>query len=73
MLSATLPDSIQRLASFYLNKNYIFLAVGIVSSASQDIKQHFHQVNRYNKLHTLTSILKEGLYIIYNCSEISIK
>jgi len=72
MLSATLPNSIQQLASFYLNKNYIFLAMGIVSSASQDIKQHFHQVNRYNKLLTLTSILKEGLYIIHDCSELFI-
>jgi len=61
MLSATLPDSIQRLASFYLNKNYVFLAVGIVSSASNDIKQYFHQVNKYNKRYILTRILKEGL------------
>lgn len=64
MLSATLPDSIQRLASFYLNKNYIFLAVGIISGASKDIKQKFQQVNRYNKRHILTSILKEGLLFI---------
>lgn len=65
MLSATLPDSIQQLAKFYLNKNYIFIAVGIISSASKDIKQHFYQINRYKKRKLLTSILKKGFYLIF--------
>ncbi|CAI6343886.1 unnamed protein product [Macrosiphum euphorbiae] len=59
MLSATLPDATQNLAKFYLNKNYIFLAVGIISSASKDIKQTFCLVNRFNKLDILFSILKK--------------
>lgn len=65
MLSATLPDSIQRLAKCYLNKNYIFIAVGIISSASKDIEQHFYQINRYKKLKLLTNILKKGFYFIF--------
>lgn len=64
MLSATLPDSIQQLATYYLNKNYIFLAVGIVSCASKDIKQYFCQLNRYNKRNILTNLLEKGLYLI---------
>ncbi|XP_026821248.1 ATP-dependent RNA helicase vasa-like isoform X2 [Rhopalosiphum maidis] len=59
MLSATLPDETQHLAKFYLNKNYLFLAVGIVSSASQDIKQTFYMVNRFNKREILSNILKK--------------
>lgn len=60
MVSATLPDSIQKLAAFYLNTNYVFLVIGIVSSASKDIKQNFHLVNKFNKLKLLTDILRKG-------------
>lgn len=60
MLSATLPDSIQHLAAFYLNKNYLFLSVGIVSSASKDIKQVIYQVNKDKKRKLLTDILTKG-------------
>ncbi|KAE9524259.1 hypothetical protein AGLY_015298, partial [Aphis glycines] len=59
MLSATLPDETQHLAKFYLNKNYLFLAVGIISSASQDIKQTFYMVNRLNKRKMLFNILEK--------------
>lgn len=64
MLSATLPDSIQQLATYYLNTNYIFLAVGVVSSASKDIKQYFLQTNRYKKRIHLTNLLKQGIFTI---------
>lgn len=64
MLSATLPDATQHLAKYYLNKNYLFLAVGIISSASKDIKQNFYLVNRFNKREILCNILKKGLYFI---------
>jgi len=64
MLSATLPDATQHLAKFYLNKNYLFLAVGIISSASKDIKQTFCLVNRFNKREILTNILKKGIHFI---------
>ncbi|XP_025204737.1 ATP-dependent RNA helicase vasa-like isoform X2 [Melanaphis sacchari] len=59
MLSATLPDETQHLAKFYLNTNYLFLAVGIISSASKDIKQTFYMVNRFNKRKILSNILKK--------------
>jgi len=64
MLSATLPDATQHLAKFYLNKNYLFLAVGIISSASRDIRQNFYMVNRFNKRDILCNILREGLHFI---------
>ncbi|XP_015365139.1 PREDICTED: ATP-dependent RNA helicase vasa, isoform A-like [Diuraphis noxia] len=59
MLSATLPDVTQHLAKYYLNKNYLFLAVGIISSASKDIKQNFYMVNRFNKREILCNILRK--------------
>lgn len=64
MLSATLPDTTQHLAKFYLNKNYLFLAVGIISSAAKDIKQTFYMVNRFNKREILSNILRKGLHLI---------
>lgn len=64
MVSATLPDSIQELAKFYLNKNYLFLAVGIVSSASKDIKQNFYLVNKFKKRQQLINILKKSFYFL---------
>ncbi|XP_025419040.1 ATP-dependent RNA helicase vasa-like isoform X2 [Sipha flava] len=69
MVSATLPDSIQELAKFYLNRNYLFLAVGIVSSASKDIKQNFYLVNKFKKRKHLINILQqnsEGTIIFVN-------
>ena len=44
MFSATFPDSIQRLASEFMN-NYLFLSVGILGGASSDVAQTLLQVN----------------------------
>lgn len=66
MVSATLPDSTQELAKFYLNRNYLFLAVGIVSSASKDIKQHFYLVNQFKKRKHLIDILKQSFYFFHH-------
>lgn len=62
MVSATLPDSIQQLSAFYLNKNYLFLAVGMVSSASEDIQQKFHLVSSFKKRKLLLKVLRQGLF-----------
>lgn len=60
MLSATLPKSIQNLASLYLKYNYVFLSVGTVNSASKDIIQQFHRVTRDYKRFLLQKMLKRG-------------
>lgn len=62
MMSATLPDKTQHLAQFYLKKDYLLLAVGIVSSTSINIKQTFYLVNKFEKRDMLTTILKKGWY-----------
>ncbi|KAJ8973121.1 hypothetical protein NQ317_011049 [Molorchus minor] len=48
MFSATFPEEIQHLAGKFLH-NYVFVAVGIVGSASTDVEQVFHQVSKSTK------------------------
>lgn len=59
MFSATFPEEIQQLASRFLH-NYIFLAVGIVGSASTDVEQKFYQVGKFEKRSKLLSILEQN-------------
>nr|XP_023027021.1 ATP-dependent RNA helicase vasa-like [Leptinotarsa decemlineata] len=59
MFSATFPEQIQHLAGKFLH-NYIFIAVGIVGSASTDVQQIFHQVSKFDKRDKLLSMLQEG-------------
>lgn len=59
MFSATFPEEIQHLAGRFLH-NYIFIAVGVVGSASTDVEQVFHQVKRFDKKAKLVSMLKES-------------
>ena len=49
MFSATFPAQIQRLASEFLN-NYLFLQVGIVGGACEDVRQTFINVTDKNKM-----------------------
>lgn len=58
MFSATFPEQIQELAAKFLH-DYIFLAVGIVGSASTDVQQEFYEVAKFAKRNKLLSILKE--------------
>ncbi|VVC37963.1 Helicase superfamily 1/2, ATP-binding domain,Helicase, C-terminal,P-loop containing nucleoside [Cinara cedri] len=60
MLSATLPNVIQNLAAYYLNTNYVFVSVGIINGASQDITQQFYQVTNCRKRYILVNILSKG-------------
>ncbi|CAH1115663.1 unnamed protein product [Psylliodes chrysocephalus] len=59
MFSATFPEEIQHLAGKFLF-NYIFVAVGIVGSASTDVEQTVHQVNKFEKREKLIKMLQEG-------------
>lgn len=58
MFSATFPEEIQHLAGKFLH-NYIFIAVGIVGSASTDVQQIFHQVTKFEKRERLLELLRE--------------
>lgn len=60
MFSATFPEEVQHLAGKFLH-NYIFVAVGIVGSASTDVEQIFHEVSQFQKRHKLIEMLKESM------------
>ena len=67
MFSATFPPNIQRLASDFL-KDYIFLTVGRVGSASKDVTQTVEYVETRDKLDHLIRFLlsiDEGLILIF--------
>lgn len=56
MFSATFADDIKTLASKYLH-DYIFLTIGIVGGACQDVEQIIHEIPRLEKRGKLTEIL----------------
>lgn len=56
MFSATFPNDIQRLAGKYLHE-YIFLTVGIVGGACQDVEQNIYQIGKFEKRNKLMEIL----------------
>lgn len=56
MFSATFPREIQRLASEFLN-NYVFLTVGRVGSASDNITQRFEYLDEQDKRSCLLDLL----------------
>lgn len=58
MFSATFPEEIQHLAGKFLH-NYVFVAVGIVGSASTDVQQVFHQITKFKKRDKLLELLRE--------------
>lgn len=67
MFSATFPQQIQRLASDFM-RDYVFLTVGRVGSASKDVKQTIEYVEEQDKLETLMRFLltvEEGLILIF--------
>jgi ATP-dependent RNA helicase DDX3X len=67
MFSATFPREIQRLAGDFL-RDYIFLAVGRVGSASKDVKQIIEYVEEQDKTATLIrhlSDVKDGLILVF--------
>ena len=67
MFSATFPANIQRLAGDFM-REYIFLTVGRVGSASKDVTQTVEYVEDRDKLETLMRFLltiEEGLILIF--------
>merc|ERR1719283_19822 len=46
MFSATFPESIQRMAGDFM-KPYLFVTVGVVSSANKDVEQSLMQVTQF--------------------------
>ncbi|KAL3919027.1 MAG: hypothetical protein SGILL_003959, partial [Bacillariaceae sp.] len=67
MFSATFPANIQRLASDFL-RDYIFLTVGRVGSASKDVTQTVEYVEERDKIDTLMRFLltiEDGLILIF--------
>ena len=57
MFSATFPSDIQRMASEFMH-HYLFLSVGIVGGACQDVTQDFHQVSHYEKREKLVEVMR---------------
>lgn len=67
MFSATFPANIQRLASDFM-RDYVFLTVGRVGSASKDVTQKVEFVEEQDKIDTLMRFLltiEEGLILIF--------
>ena len=67
MFSATFPKEIQRLAADFLS-DYVFLTVGRVGSAAEDIEQKVEWVESYDKdpmlMHILNTV-EEGLVLVF--------
>lgn len=57
MFSATFPDEIQLLAGRFLQKNYVFVSVGMVGGACSDVTQSVYEVNKFNKRDKLLELL----------------
>lgn len=57
--SATFKDDIQMIAKEYLKNDFIFLTVGRIGAANDDIKQEFLAVSRQEKKRELKKILME--------------
>jgi len=58
MFSATFPDDVQRLAGKFLN-DYVFVTVGVIGGACEDVEQKFYEVSRFEKRNKLVELLKQ--------------
>lgn len=56
MFSATFPEDIQRMAGTYLHE-YIFLTIGIIGGACQDVEQKVYSVGKFEKRNKLMELL----------------
>ena len=67
MFSATFPHEIQQLASDFLKNDYIFLSVGVVGQAAQDVQQSVEYVQNRDKDPFLLRLLSniEGRVLVF--------
>ena len=61
MFSATFPEQVQKLAKYFLQDNYIFLAVETLGGANEDIAQSIEVVPQANKKDRLFQLLEANL------------
>ena len=61
MFSATFPEKVQKLAKNFLRDDYVFLAVGAIGGANEDITQSIEEVPNSNKKDRLFTLLNENL------------
>lgn len=67
MFSATFPREIQQLASDFLKDDYIFLSVGVVGQAAQDVEQSVEYVQNHEKDRVLLTLINkiEGRVLVF--------
>ena len=59
MFSATFPSEVQRLAQQFLKPDYVFLSVGVLGAANEDVKQEVREVSFRQKKDELVKVLNE--------------
>jgi len=57
MFSATFPEQVQVLAFDLLNTNYLFLTIGVVGGACDDVEQKVYEVDKFAKREKLMEIV----------------
>ncbi|CAF2104220.1 unnamed protein product [Rotaria magnacalcarata] len=61
MFSATFPTEVQQLAKHFLRDDYVFLAVGTICDANEDITQCIEEVPQGQKKYRLFQLLEQNL------------
>lgn len=61
MFSATFPKEVQSLATAFLRDNYVFLVVGTMGGANEDIAQSIEEVPQAFKKERLVQLLEQNL------------
>ncbi|CAF3633797.1 unnamed protein product [Rotaria socialis] len=61
MFSATFPTEVQQLAKHFLRNDYVFLAVGTLGGANEDITQCIEEVPQGQKKDRLFQLLEQNL------------
>jgi superfamily II DNA/RNA helicase len=65
MFSATFPEEVQALAKHFLRRDYVFLAVGNLGGANEDIAQTIEEVPDANKKDRLIQLLEANLRMCF--------